>query len=71
MIVPQASCIDIQHVEWDADKKQLINIETMPELRHMVMCEPCRVEFVADILACFMRLREQVAAKAEPVARVQ
>ena len=65
MIVPQASCIDVNHLEWDEEKKQLITVETMPDLHHLILCQECRIEFVGDVLACLMRIQDKMKAPAQ------
>ena len=62
-IVPLPSQVRISLLEWSAEDHELVEMKLAPDVGVLIMCEKCRAEFVAEIIAAFMKLSDKKPAE--------
>ena len=69
-VVPRPSTVRFALLEWDQSRQDLVEMETSPDISTLLLCEPCRAEFVQDVLQCFLKLQDKAPQPAASAAVV-
>jgi hypothetical protein len=59
VIVPKPSQVRVQLLEWSEENHELIDVKLQPDVSCLLLCENCRAELLAEIIAAVLRLRDK------------
>lgn len=58
-IHPRPSQVRVALLEWSPENQELIEVTLTPDLSFLIFCDECRTEFMTDMIASLLRLKEK------------